>query len=104
MKPKLIPHWKRTLLRAYSMWSVYIAAVLGAADYLVPYLPDYLPRWVPIVILITAPIFRVIEQRDLNARQQTEKLNPSKGRNRGYLGRFYRWICHHLSRLAPGSR
>lgn len=67
---RLVPKWRRVLLRASSMWCVYIATTLQVASEAVPYAADYLPWWVPVLILVAAPIARIISQGGLDADQQ----------------------------------
>lgn len=66
----LVPHWRRVLLRAWSLWPVYLAAVLELAMEILPYVADWLPWWAPLVLLALTPIFRVIKQEKLHADQQ----------------------------------
>ncbi|NSX84473.1 hypothetical protein G6L86_02635 [Agrobacterium tumefaciens] len=65
-----IRNWRRVLLRASSMWCVYVATILQIAESLVPYATDYLPWWVPVAVLVFAPLFRIISQGGLDADQQ----------------------------------
>lgn len=62
----LVPHWRRVLWRASSLWVVYIATLLGWAVNVLPYVAAWLPWWVPIAVLTLAPIFRIIEQRSIH--------------------------------------
>lgn len=65
-----IRNWRRVLLRASSMWCVYIATILQIAENAVPYVADYLPWWVPIAVLVLAPLFRILSQGGLDADKQ----------------------------------
>lgn len=66
----LIRNWRRVLLRASSLWAVYIATALQIAENAIPYVADRLPWWVPIAILVLAPLFRIISQGGLDADKQ----------------------------------
>jgi len=66
----LIKNWRSVLLRALSMWAVYIATALQIAENAVPYVADHLPWWLPVGVLILSPIFRIISQGGLDADQQ----------------------------------
>ncbi|MCZ7501277.1 DUF7940 domain-containing protein [Agrobacterium sp. ST15.13.015] len=65
-----IRNWRRVLLRASSMWCVYIAAILQVAENAIPYMSDYLPWWMPIAVLVLAPLFRILSQGGLDADKQ----------------------------------
>ncbi|MGZ9724252.1 DUF7940 domain-containing protein [Rhizobium miluonense] len=67
MKPKLVPRPGRALWRAYSLWPVYVAALLGLAPQIVPYLDDYVPHWLSVAILCLSPIGRIIDQGGIDA-------------------------------------
>lgn len=67
MKPKLVPHKRRVLLRAYSMWAVYLSGALALAPYIVPYFDDYVPHWVSIAALLLSPLGAIIHQDNLHA-------------------------------------
>lgn len=69
MKLTLVANWRGVLLRAASMWCVYIATVLEIASSAIPYASDYLPWWAPIVVLVAAPIARIISQGGIDANQ-----------------------------------
>lgn len=69
----LVSNWPRILLRASSLWPVYVSLLLDLAVELVPYLGDWLPWWVPIAILILTPIFRIIRQERLHAGQPDQE-------------------------------
>ena len=69
MKPKLVPRPGRALWRAYSMWPVYVAGILGLAPYVVPYLDGWIPRWLSIAILLLSPLGRIIDQGGIDADQ-----------------------------------
>ncbi|MGV1793836.1 DUF7940 domain-containing protein [Rhizobium sp. A37_96] len=69
MKPKLVPKPGRALWRAYSMWPVYVAGLLGLAPYVVPYLDGWIPRWLSIAILLLSPLGRIIDQGGIDADQ-----------------------------------
>lgn len=69
MKLTLVSNWRGVLLRAASMWCVYIATALEIASSAIPYASDYLPWWVPIVVLVAAPIARIISQGGIDANQ-----------------------------------
>lgn len=62
-----ITNWRRVLLRAESMWAVYIATALEVATQALPYVSDYLPWWVPIAVLASTPFFRIRDQGGLDA-------------------------------------
>jgi hypothetical protein len=62
----LVPNWRRVLLRAQSMWCVYIAAALQV----LPYVSDHLPWWVPVAVLLAAPLFRIRDQGGLDGTNQ----------------------------------
>lgn len=64
---KLVKGWRRVLLRAESMWCVYVAGILEAASNALPYVADRLPWWVPVAVLCLAPLFRVRDQGGLDA-------------------------------------
>jgi hypothetical protein len=64
---KLVPQWKRVLTHAFSMWIVYAAAALGILANAIPYMAPFLPWWVPIVVLIAAPIARILDQGGIDA-------------------------------------
>jgi hypothetical protein len=65
----LVPHWRRVLWRASSLWTVYISGFLEWAIQVLPYVADWLPWWVPLAILALTPIARIIEQRSIHARE-----------------------------------
>jgi hypothetical protein len=69
----LVPHWRRVLLHAWSLWPVYLATLLEVALELFPYVADWLPWWVPILFLVLTPIFRVIKQEKLHAGQSDQE-------------------------------
>lgn len=66
----LVPHWRRVLLRAWSLWPVYLVAGFELAAEVVPYLSDFLPRWLVILILLLNPLLRIIRQGSLHASEQ----------------------------------
>lgn len=66
---KLIPHWRRVLFHAWSLWPVYAATVLDLAIELLPYVADWLPWWAPVAMLVLTPLFRIIKQEKLDARE-----------------------------------
>lgn len=68
----LIRNWRRVLLRASSLWAVYVAAALQIAENVVPYVADFLPWWVPVAVLVLAPLFRIISQGGLDADKQDQ--------------------------------
>lgn len=63
----LVPHWRRVLLRASSLWAVYGSILLEIAIQLLPFLQKWLPDWAPLVLLVLAIPFRIIEQRSIHA-------------------------------------
>lgn len=65
----LVPNWRRVLLRASSLWPVYLASALELAVEFVPYVADLLPRWVLLILLLLTPVFRIIRQEKLHADQ-----------------------------------
>lgn len=69
----LVHNWPRVLLRASSLWPVYLSLFLDLAVEMVPYLADWLPWWVPIVILVLTPFFRIIRQERLHADQSDKE-------------------------------
>lgn len=69
----LVPNWRRVLLRASSLWLVYLATVVELAMEILPYVADWLPWWAPLVLLALAPIFRVIKQEKLHADQSDQE-------------------------------
>lgn len=66
----LIHNWWPVLKRSAALWCVYVTLLLQIAENAVPYIADRLPWWVPIVILVLAPLFRIISQGGLDADQQ----------------------------------
>ena len=68
----IIKNWRRVLLRAASMWCVYLAAGLQIIANAIPYAADHLPWWVSFSILIAAPFFRILSQGGLDADQQNQ--------------------------------
>jgi hypothetical protein len=68
----LVPNWRRVLLRASSLWCVYLAAALEIAASTTPYVADILPRWLTLAVLVAAPIARIISQGGLDADQQDQ--------------------------------
>jgi hypothetical protein len=65
----LVPNWRRVLLRASSLWCVYAAVALEIAASTVPYVSDILPRWLTILVLVAAPVARIISQGGLDAEE-----------------------------------
>ena len=65
----LVPNWRRVLLRASSLWCVYLAVALEIAASTIPYVSDILPRWLTILVLVAAPIARIISQGGLDAEE-----------------------------------
>lgn len=65
----LVPNWRRVLLRASSLWPVYLASALELAVEFIPYVGDWVPRWALLVLLIATPLFRIIRQEKLRADQ-----------------------------------
>lgn len=68
-KPKIIPNWKRVLLRGWSMHCVYLATALQIAVSTLPYVADFVPWWVAVLVLIAAPVARIISQEGFDADQ-----------------------------------
>ncbi|MGV1757631.1 hypothetical protein ACQZ6F_17455 [Rhizobium sp. A22-96] len=66
---KLVPKPGRALWRAYSMWPVYVAGLLGILPFVVLYLDGGIPRWLSIVILLLSPLGRVIDQGGIDTDQ-----------------------------------
>jgi len=64
---QLIPNWRQVLKRAWSVWCIYLAGALEILPYIVPYLDEWIPRWLSIVVLLVAPIARILEQRNVDA-------------------------------------
>lgn len=56
---------KKILLKALSMWCVYMAGLAELIPYIVPYLDAFIPQWVSLALLIAAPVARIIKQDDL---------------------------------------
>jgi hypothetical protein len=65
----LVPNWRRVLLRASSLWCVYLAVGLEIAASTIPYVSDILPRWLTILVLVAAPVARIISQGGLDAEE-----------------------------------
>ena len=65
----LVPNWRRVLVRASSLWCVYLAVALEIAATTVPFLSDLIPRWLTILVLVAAPIARIISQGGLDAEE-----------------------------------
>lgn len=65
----LVPNWRRVLLRASSLWCVYLAVALEIAASTIPYVSDILPRWLTILVLVAAPVARIISQGGLDAEE-----------------------------------
>jgi hypothetical protein len=63
----LVPHWRRVLWRAWSLWPGYLALVLEVASELFPYVAHWLPWWLPPAIILLTPILRIIKQEKLHA-------------------------------------
>ena len=72
----LVPNWRRVLLRAWSLWPVYLVAVFELAAELAPYLSDLLPRWLIVAILLLNPLLRIIRQGALHATEQDPRNEP----------------------------
>lgn len=66
---KFVPGWRRVLLRAQSMWAVYLALAFEVAANALPYVSDKLPWWVPLLVLAAAPFLRIRDQGGLDAHQ-----------------------------------
>ncbi len=71
-----VPHWRRVLLHAWSLWPVYLVAGLEIAAEVVPYLADFLPRWLVVLILLLNPLLRIIRQGSLHASEQDPRDEP----------------------------
>ena len=61
----LIRNRKQVLLKALSLWCVYLAGFLEILPYIVPYLDNVIPRWASLVLLALAPFARLIKQDNL---------------------------------------
>lgn len=70
---KLVDGWHKILLRAWSMWLVYLGIAFQILEGLLPYLDEYsfrVPRWVfillTVIILAGAAYARVTPQPKLH--------------------------------------
>lgn len=69
---RLVPDWRRVLLRAWSVWCVAVIAVLQGLDaalpligYALPIPENWLP-WLTISIAILAALSRILPQKSIS--------------------------------------
>ncbi|KFL31746.1 hypothetical protein JP75_06710 [Devosia riboflavina] len=68
---KLLPDWRKVLVRAWSMWALAISILLSALEVALPFLQDFLPlrpgAFAVLIFLtvIAAAIARLLVQKDI---------------------------------------
>lgn len=70
VRRRIVPNAWGVLTRAFSMHLVYAAGFLQILANAVPYMAGAVPWWVPVVILVAAPVARIISQGGLDADKQ----------------------------------
>jgi hypothetical protein len=92
----LVPHWRRVLLLAWSLWVVYGSILLEIAIQLLPFVQERMPDWAPVALLVLAIPFRIVEQRRTHAEDKTDS-DPSRIRtHRIRRRRFGQWLRRNL--------
>jgi hypothetical protein len=73
---KLVPNWRRVLLRAWSSQVNFLSALLGYAAYLVPAIQDSVSPWTLVLIICTfcllANLLKPIKQRSVSGQEDTD--------------------------------
>ena len=69
-KRKIVRNWRRILTHGWSMHCVYLAAALQIAVSTLPYVADFIPWWTAVLVLIAAPVARIISQGGLDGDDQ----------------------------------
>lgn len=59
---RLIENWHRVLLRAWSVWCIYLAIAIKLATECLPYIGEVVPWWLSIGVLSLGLVLRIIKQ------------------------------------------
>jgi hypothetical protein len=63
---ELVSNWRSVLTRAWSVWSMVLAALIEVASQMSPYLDEAIPGWVIAIVLAMGVAGRLFKQPELH--------------------------------------